>query len=291
MSPGEAPEGPTAPIVYGRAVSLSPLVRRITQNNPGPFTGPGTNTHLVGTSSLFILDPGETGDDGHFERVVAEVGPATVAGVIPSHGHPDHWPLAPRLAAHFNSPVMFWGSHPGFKTDRTIADGEILEAGDATLEVLHTPGHTPDHVCLLLAAERALFPGDHVMGWATSVIAPPEGDLSLYLRSLERLMALPDLDVLYPAHGTAITVPYARMRELRAHRDMRTHQAIEALGHGESPIMPLVARIYADVDPRLHPAAAQSLLAHLLALETAGTIERVRPPAATLSDETFWRLR
>lgn len=291
MNPGEAPEGPAAPVVYGRAVRLSPLVRRITQNNPGPFTGPGTNTHLVGTSSLFILDPGEARDDGHFEQVVAAAGAASVAGVIPSHGHPDHWPLAPRLAAHFKAPVMFGGTHPGFKTDRTIADGEILTADDVRLAVLHTPGHTPDHVCLLLAAERALFPGDHVMGWATSVIAPPDGDLTRYLRSLERLIALPDIDVLYPAHGPAVTAPAVRMRELHAHREMRTRQAIEALGHGESRIMPLVARIYADVDPTLHAAAALSLLAHLLALESAGTIERVEAPAAMPLDQTIWRLR
>ena len=283
-------EGPAAPIAYDRVVRLTPLVRRLTQHNEGPFTGPGTNTHLVGSSSIVILDPGEDRDDGHLERIVAAVGSALVTAVIPSHGHPDHWPLAPRLAERLGAPIAFWGTHPGFRTDRVLADGDILDAGGVGLEVLYTPGHTADHVSFLLATERALFPGDHVMGWATSIIAPPEGDLTLYLRSLERLIALPDLDVLYPAHGTAVTLPYTRMRELYAHRELRTRQALEALGHGESRIMPLVVRIYADVDPRLHPAAAQSLLAHLLALEGTGRIERVSESATASWDEVTWRL-
>ena len=284
-------DGPSAPIAHDRVVTLSPLVRRITQNNPGPFTGPGTNTHLVGTTSVFILDPGEDRDDGHFELITAAVGAATVAGVLPSHGHPDHWPLAPRLAEHFKTPLTFRGTHPEFRTDRSIADGDRLEAGGVCLDVLHTPGHTADHVCLLLAAERALFPGDHVMGWSTSVIAPPEGDLTLYLRSLERLIALPDIDILYPAHGPAVTEPYTRMRELHAHREQRSRQALAALEHGESRIMPLVERIYAGVDRRLYPAAAQSLLAHLLALEAAGAIERGPGSADRAPDQVIWRLR
>ncbi len=283
--------GPSAPIAYDRVVALSPLVRRITQNNPGPFTGPGTNTHLVGTTAVFILDPGEACEDGHLALIVAAVGTATVAGVLPSHGHPDHWPLAPRLAGHFGAPLMFHGTHPGFRTDRSIADGDQLEADGVRLDVLHTPGHTADHVCLLLAAERALFPGDHVMGWSTSVIAPPEGNLTEYLRSLERLIALPDLDILYPAHGTAVTEPYARMRELHAHREQRSRQALAALALGDSRIMPLVERVYAGVDPRLHPAAAQSLLAHLLALEADGAIERISGSEIGDRDNVIWRLR
>lgn len=274
------------PIEYRRTVTLSPLVRRITQPNPGLFTGPGTNTHLVGDSALFILDPGEDLEDGHLERIVAAVGKAPVQAIIPSHGHPDHWPLAPKLADAVGAPIWFFGTHPGFRPDRALADGEVIEAAGVRLEALHTPGHCPDHLSFVLAAERAAFPGDVVMGWSTSVIAPPEGNLPEYLRSLERLLAVPDLAVLYPAHGEAIEAPYDRIKALYAHREERTRQALEALGAGPSRIGPLVERIYAGVDPSLHPAAAQSLLAHLLALEAEGAITR----SAGALDQAVWSL-
>jgi glyoxylase-like metal-dependent hydrolase (beta-lactamase superfamily II) len=279
------------PIDYESVVRLSPLVRRITQRNPGPFTGPGTNTHLVGVTALVILDPGEDKDDGHLERIVAAVGGARVHAVIPSHGHPDHWPLAPRLGAHFHAPVRFWGEHPGFRPDRSLGDGEVLDADGVRLETLHTPGHARDHVAFVLAQERTLFPGDLVMGWSTSIIAPPDGDLVQYLRSLERLLAVPEIELLYPAHGEAIATPYDRIRELRAHREERTRQALAALARGPSRIGPLVARIYTDTDPALHPAAAQSLLAHLLALEAAGSVERLGGTSTRLGEDAVWRLK
>lgn len=286
----------TAPVRYDRVVRLSPLVRRLTQPNPGIFTGPGTNTHLVGDAELFVLDPGEDRPDGHLERIVAGVGKARVAAVIPSHGHPDHWPLAPRLAERLGAPIWFFGEHPGFRVDRSLGDGEVLEVRGLRLQALHTPGHARDHLSFVLAEERALFPGDLVMGWSTSIIGPPDGDLVLYLASLQRLLAVPGLEVAYPAHGPAIAEPYQRIRELYAHREERTRQALEALGRGPSTIGPLVAAIYADVDPALHSAAAQSLLAHLLALESAGRIERAAAPGETSTaggglESVIWRLR
>lgn len=278
-----------APIDHGRPVRLSPLVRRLTQENPGPFTGPGTNTYLVGESALFILEPGEDRGDDHLDRIVAAVGAAPVAAVLPSHGHPDHWSLAPRLAERLGAPVGFFGTHPGFRTDRILRDGDVLEAGGVRLEVLHTPGHTRDHVSFLLARERALFPGDHVMAWSTAIIAPPEGDLTQYLDSLSRLIQVPNLAVLYPAHGLAILNPYERMRELLAHRQERTRQALASLERGPATLANLVKEIYADTDPALHGAAAHSLLAHLLALEANGLVER--PPQDRGEEaEAIWRL-
>jgi glyoxylase-like metal-dependent hydrolase (beta-lactamase superfamily II) len=273
----------TAPIEYDRVVRLSPRVRRLTQRNPGLFTGPGTNTHLVGGGSgggeggstpVIVLDPGEDLGDGHLERIVEAIGGAPVVAIIPSHGHPDHWPLAPKLAVALRAPVWAWGGHPEFRADRSLGDGERISAGATHLEVLRTPGHARDHLAFVLEEEAALFPGDLVMGWSTSIIAPPDGDLNAYLASLERLLTIPGLTIAYPAHGEALSSPYDRIRELRAHREMRTRQALEALGRGPGSIGELVKQIYADVDPALHAAAAQSLLAHLLALAADGLVER-----------------
>ncbi len=280
----------TAPIDYQSVVRLSPLVRRLTQPNPGPFTGPGTNTHLVGRSGLYILDPGEDLEDGHLERIVRAVAGAPVTAIIPSHGHPDHWPLAPRLSEALRAPVWFFGTHPGFRTDRSLGDGEILDNGGVRLEVLHTPGHCHDHLSFVMPEERAAFPGDLVMGWSTSIIAPPEGNLPEYLHSLERLRKVAGLEVLYPAHGEAITTPYQRIDALHAHRLERTRQAIEALGRGPSRIEGLVEQIYTGVDRALYPAAAQSLLAHLLALEAAGTVARSAPSPGQSAAAVVWRL-
>lgn len=285
----DQPEGPAAPIRTDRVVRLSPWVRRLTQPNPGPFTGPGTNTYLVGRSRLVVLEPGEDRDDGHLERIVAAVGDLPVLAVIPSHGHSDHWTLAPPLARRLGAPIRVLGAPPALPVDLPLADGETIELGEGRLEVVRTPGHTPDHACFVLRDEGALFPGDHVMGWSTSIIAPPEGDLRAYLASLDRLLALPALRVAYPAHGPAILDPYARIRELRAHREERTRQTLAALARGPSPIRPLVARIYAGLDPSLHPAAAQSLAAHLLALEAEGRVTRGGPPAAGWED-IVWSL-
>ncbi len=280
----------TPPIRYGKVVALSPSVRRITQQNPGPFTGPGTNTHLVGTTDLVILDPGEDRDDGHADRIIEAVGSARVAAVIPSHGHPDHWPLAPHLAERLGAPVMFFGTHPEFRVDRTLADGDTIPLGSATLHVLHTPGHTADHLSFHLPSELALFPGDTVMGWSSSIIMPPEGNLPDYLASLERMLALPDLAVLYPAHGEAVIDPYGRITMLRDHRNMRTRQALDALAREPDTLEGLVRKIYADVDPALHPAAAQSLLAHLLALEGTGQVVREQIEAPPSRTERWRRL-
>ncbi len=280
----------TAPIEYRSVVRLSLLVQRLTQHNPGLFTGPGTNTHLVGRSALYVLDPGEDLGDGHLDRIVHAVAGRPVAAIIPSHGHLDHWPLAPRLSAALGAPIWFFGTHPGFRTDRSLADGEILDAGGVRLEVLHTPGHCSDHLCFVMPEERAAFPGDLVMGWSSSIVAPPEGNLPDYLRSLERLRAVPGLEVLYPAHGEAITAPYERINALYGHRQERTRQTLEALGRGPSRIEGLVEQVYAGVDRALYPAAAQSLLAHLLALEMAGTVVRSAPATGQADDDVVWYL-
>ena len=268
--------------VPGELVRLTPLVRRITQDNPSMFTAVGTNTHLIGERRVFILDPGPD-HASHFERIVDAVGDATVAAVIPTHHHLDHWPLAPRLGAHFGAPTLGFARCGDYVPERTVADGEVLDTGEVRMRAIHTPGHAPDHLCYLLD-DGTLMSGDHVMGWSTSVIAPPGGNLNDYMASLAKLAAL-ELRVMFPAHGFPITDPAARIEELRAHREQRTLQALEALGAGLRTIPAMVERIYADVDRKLHGAAARSLLAHLDALVEQGRVRVTKASADPMAVE------
>jgi glyoxylase-like metal-dependent hydrolase (beta-lactamase superfamily II) len=206
--------------------------------------------------------------------------------VVVSHAHEDHWPLAATVGARFDAPVLGFAARGGFRPDRTLGDGAVLDLADATLRALHTPGHSSDHLCFLLERDRALFSGDHVMGWSTSVIAPPDGNLRQFLEALERLLELDatlDLAVLYPGHGPPVREPRARMTELRDHRLKRTEQALAALREHPGTPADLVVRIYTDVDPKLHGAARMSLLAHLDALVEEGLVTRngVDPRTAT----------
>jgi len=268
----------------GEVVSCSPRIRRLTQDNPGPFTGPGTNTHLVGNAEgLFVIDPGQA-DDAHFSKLVEAVGKAKVLAILPTHAHLDHWPLAPRLAGHFAAPVLAFAETAGLVPDRLLEDGEVLIGPDVTLEALHTPGHASDHLCFRLVEERALFSGDLVMGWSTTIISPPDGNLNDYMASLERLSHL-EMERMYPAHGAAITEPYTRIDELARHRRERTEQILRALDGGPAVLQKLVEQVYTDVDPRMHAAAARSLTAHLEALVEEGrvVVERDREGG----EETF----
>ncbi|MGE0554439.1 MAG: MBL fold metallo-hydrolase [Gemmatimonadales bacterium] len=282
--------GAASTIRYDHPVRLSALVRRLTQPNPGPFTGPGTNTFLVGARSLVILEPGEARNDDHLERIVAAAAGSRVLAVIPSHGHEDHWTLAPALADRLGVPIWFHGAHPVLPVDRSLEDGDEIALDGARLDVIHTPGHTPEHLSFVLRDEGALFPGDHVMGWSSSIIAPPEGNLREYLRSLERLAAIPGLTVAHPAHGESIPDPYARIEELATHRRRRTVQLLTALERGSGTVAELVRQVYTDVEPSLHPAAALSLRAHLVALELEGRVTADRRGDADDWESEVWAL-
>jgi glyoxylase-like metal-dependent hydrolase (beta-lactamase superfamily II) len=260
----------------GELVVCSPRIRRLTQNNPGPFTGPGTNTHLVGAEALFLVDPGQE-DDAHFARLVQAVGEARVLAVLTPPPPPDHWPLARRLAERFGAPVLAFAERAGLRPDRLLADGEVLLGPDVTLEVLHTPGHASDHLCFRLVEEQALFSGDLVMGWSTTVISPPDGNLNDYMASLERLRHL-DMERMYPAHGPPVTEPHARVDELVRHRRARTEQLLAALAGGPAPLPALVEQVYGELDPRLRDAAGRSLTAHLEALLGEGWVRSETRP-------------
>jgi glyoxylase-like metal-dependent hydrolase (beta-lactamase superfamily II) len=241
---------------------LSALVRRLTASNPSPMTGAGTNTYLVGTGDVAVVDPGPD-EPRHLEAIGAVLGQERVAWILVTHAHPDHAPGAVVLSRQTGAPVL--------ASPRTLHDGDVLTTGGATIEVLHTPGHTADHVCFLLREEQALFSGDMIMSGSTVVIVPPDGDMAVYLRSLDRLRGL-RMARIYPGHGEVIDDPERVVEEYIAHRMMRERQILDALRDGPARIPGLVSRIYTEVPQVLHRPAAQSVYAHLLKLKAEGRV-------------------
>jgi glyoxylase-like metal-dependent hydrolase (beta-lactamase superfamily II)/8-oxo-dGTP pyrophosphatase MutT (NUDIX family) len=270
-----------ATLVAGRVVRLSPRVLRITAPNPGPMTGPGTNSYLVGdgtSGGWTVIDPGPD-LPGHGQALLAAA--AGVGGrierILVTHTHRDHSPAARALAAATGAPV--WGrvaafpegQDPSFLPAHTPAHGECITLGaGCTLRVVHTPGHASNHLCYLLEEERLLFTGDHVMQGSTVVINPPDGDMVAYLGSLQALLA-EDLEWLAPGHGFLVAEPHAVLRALIAHRLKREAKVLVALqATHRASLAELLPRVYDDVPAALHPVAARSLLAHLLKLEHDG---------------------
>jgi glyoxylase-like metal-dependent hydrolase (beta-lactamase superfamily II) len=255
-------------------------VTRILAPNPSLMTGPGTNTYVVGdgAASCVVIDPGVE-DPGHLEAIVRAAGSQRITRILITHGHGDHRGGAAELRQRTGASVCAWSREGTPEADATVADDALIPVGAVLLRALHTPGHRFDHLCFLHEGSGALFAGDLVAGVGTVVIAPPEGDLLDYLASLERLLALPHLGTILPAHGPSIEDGPELLRYYVAHRLQREQQVLAGLRAGDTTIDALVARIYADVDPALHPVAAHSVLAHLLKLEREGVAQR--GPAAT----------
>ena len=255
----------------GVATRLSPLVRRILAPNPGPMTGPGTNTYLIGDEDVTVLDPGPA-DAGHIAAIVA-AGGGRIRRIVCTHTHLDHWPAAPEVAAQTGATVLAFGARDGLEVSGTLADGDAISTTEYVLQAVHTPGHASNHLCYLLVDEGLLFSGDHVMQGSTVVISPPDGDMGAYLASIARLEDLdPPLRTIAPAHGHLLDDPAAALAAYRAHRLDREAIVAGALGAhpGGANVDELVADVYADVDPALYPVARRSLWAHLRKLADDG---------------------
>jgi glyoxylase-like metal-dependent hydrolase (beta-lactamase superfamily II) len=267
--PAEDVEQPK-PIVHGVASALSPLVRRIVAPNPSMMTGPGTNTYLVGIDEIVVVDPGPD-TESHLEAI-AGCGGDRIRWIVCTHTHEDHSPGVAGLKERTGAEVLAFDARDDLVIDRSMGDGDVIEATEFVLRALHTPGHASNHLCFLLEQERMLFSGDHIMEGSTVVIAPPDGDMAAYLRSLERLTSLrPRLRSIAPGHGHLIEQPAAKIEEYVQHRLAREAQVLQALQQaGTTRIEPIVQELYADVPEELHPMAACSVWAHLLKLADVG---------------------
>lgn len=270
---------------YGEAMALSPHIARLLALNPGPFTFKGTGVYLVGAGSrIAVIDPGPALPD-HITALKRAIGARTVSHILITHTHRDHSPAAAALKAWSGARTYAAGPHRAaageveegadrdFRPDVIVKDGTVIAGDGFTLTCVATPGHTANHMCYALREEQALFCGDHVMGWSTSVVAPPDGDMAAYLTSLEKLIARGDR-TLYPTHGSPITAPQDYLRELLAHRRMREAQILDALAPGADTAQALATRLYPDIDPRLRPAATSQVQAHLNHLEESGVATR-----------------
>lgn len=261
---------------YGVADQVSPLIRRVVAENPSAFTFHGTGTYIVGSGKVAVIDPGPD-IAGHVQALEQALDGETVTHIVITHTHIDHSPAAKHLKALTGAETYGFGPHGGgrdgetveegadrdFTPDHQTSDGDVIAGAGWTLEAVHTPGHTSNHLCFGLREEEALFSGDHVMGWSTTVVSPPDGDMAAYMASLDKLRARDDSRY-YPTHGAPIEKPGAFVKALAAHRRQRELQIARCITDGIDTIPAMVERMYADVDKRLHRAAGRSVLAHLI---------------------------
>jgi glyoxylase-like metal-dependent hydrolase (beta-lactamase superfamily II) len=268
----------------GTVEPLGPLVRRVLAPNPSPFTFTGTQTYLVGRGEVAIIDPGPDLTQ-HIEALLSAIEGEQVVAILCTHNHRDHSPATRPLKEATGAPIVGCaqlvledGGTGGdesfdwdYAADRVLADGEALSGPGWALQAIATPGHTSNHLCFALAEAGALFSGDHVMGWSTSIVSPPDGDMGAYMASLDKLLGR-DERIYHPAHGPSVEEPQKLVRGLILHRRQREAQILRELERGEGSIPRIVAALYAAIDPGLHPAAERSVLAHLIDLEARGLV-------------------
>lgn len=291
---------------YGEAVQVSPLVRRIVARNPSKYTYLGTGTYIVGRGDVVVIDPGPT-IDGHRDALAKALEGETVRTILVTHCHGDHSPLAAWLHETTGAPTVAFGPHGAvdeepdepdpedvapeaeaeapdphdepketldldFDPDVRVADGEVAASGPGyTMRAVFTPGHTSNHMCWALDEERALFTGDHIMGWSTTIVSPPDGDMRSYIDSLRKVQGRQDA-TLWPTHGAPVTDPPPFLQAYLDHRLEREAQVLAMVQAGVSTIVDIVDVLYVDVKPELHKPARRSVLAHLVKLVDEGRV-------------------
>jgi len=280
-----------------RVLDLGNGILRLLAPNPSPMTLSGTNTYLVGTESLAIIDPGPDMQD-HLDSILGLVAGRPVSHVLVTHSHLDHSPLAPRLAGMMDAPVLAFGNSTAgrsavmaglaedglagggegvdvdFAPDQTLVDGESVTGQGWTLDAIHTPGHFGNHLCFRLGED--IFTGDHVMGWASSLVSPPDGDLTDFMASCRKLARLP-AERFLPGHGPSVENPASRLSWLIGHRDSREDQILSALSEGAATVSALTESIYFDLEAELWPAAARNVFAHLIDLHVRNKVTTEGP--------------
>lgn len=280
---------------YGTVETLSPLVRRVVARNASPFTFKGTATFIVGRGKVAVIDPGPALEE-HVGALVHALRGETVTHILVTHTHLDHSPATAALKRATGAHAFGYGPHGtgagggaghgiteeggdrNFAPDMKLRDGDTVAGPGWHLTAVETPGHTSNHLCFALAEEKTLFSGDHVMGWSTSVITPPDGDMAAYRQSLLKLLQRDD--ALYrPTHGPEIRDPHPFVRAFIDHRAEREAEILAALGNGDATIEAIVARVYVGLDPRLVAAAGRSVLAHLIELVQNGAVASDGPPS------------
>ena len=271
---------------YGHAETVAPGLRRVLANNPGPFTFHGTGTYIVGEGAVAVIDPGPLLDD-HVAALLTALEGQTVSHILLTHTHADHSPAAAPLKAATGAPTYAFGPHGSgkwaegvkveeggdmdFDPDYRLADGDLVQGGGWTMEAVHTPGHTSNHLCFSWCEAGMLFPGDHVMGWSTSIVSPPDGDMGQYIASLEKLLAR-DEHTYWPTHGGPITDPARHVAAFIAHRQERAAQILSCVDDGQQTLQAMVPVIYQGLDERLFPAAARSTFASIVYLVEQGQL-------------------
>lgn len=280
MTAMTSPSDLVAQAPYGHVEHISPRIRRVLARNPSPFTYTGTGTYIIGTGDVAVIDPGPD-DAEHIAAINAALAGERLTHIVITHNHRDHSPAAPHLAQAKNAELVGCAAlqlkddgpraDAAFDMDyapaRVLADGDTISGPDWTLEAVATPGHTSNHLCFALREEKALFTGDHVMGWSTSVVSPPDGDMAAYMASLKKLMLRDDV-IYYPTHGDPVQDPQRLARGMLAHRKQREAQIMRLLTEeGPQTIAQMVRIMYAMVNKALHGAAGRSVLAHLIDME------------------------